>query len=224
MFAKRHPDYRRFKSLKAGVYTIEGTVGIGKSTLGSSLAHYLNAAEVPAKFFPEYVNKDLLNQYISDMKKYAFPFQLCMLFKRIEIYREAGIFAASGGVAIIDRSMTGDYTFAKMQHANGNITDAEWQIYLSIMKQDIQLEPTLTLWLQCSVETSMARIRKRGIESEINGYSTGYIAQLQEMYEDSFAKSDTMWIELEWGNNVAQENGILAKDFVYETLDLMVKS
>src|SRR4051812_7244364 len=114
MFAERSALYCRFKSLKCGVFTIEGIIGVGKTTLGRSLEKMLNDNGIATKFFPEYVNKDLLGQYIGNMHRYAYSFQLIMLCKRIEIYREAERFAATGGVAIIDRSIVGDMTFALM--------------------------------------------------------------------------------------------------------------
>ncbi|CAH6420524.1 Hypothetical protein HVR_LOCUS1214 [uncultured virus] len=37
IFASRNPLYEKYKSLRAGVYTIEGIIGVGKTTLGRSL-------------------------------------------------------------------------------------------------------------------------------------------------------------------------------------------
>ena len=79
----------KYESLRYGIYTIEGIIGVGKTTLGKSLEKFLNERGIKTKFYPEYVNKDLLDQYIKNMKQYAYSFQLVMLFKRLEIYREA---------------------------------------------------------------------------------------------------------------------------------------
>lgn len=43
-----------------------------------------------------------------------------MLCKRIELYRTAERFAAIGGIALIDRRIIDDITFARMQRDNGN--------------------------------------------------------------------------------------------------------
>lgn len=135
MFADRHSDFDKLKYLKGGIYTIEGIIGVGKTTLGRSAERYLNNIGLKEKFYPEYVNKELLAQYIGNMKRYAYSFQMIMLCKRIEIYREAERLAETGGVALIDRSIIGDMTFARMQKDNGNFTEDEWNIYLSLMKQ-----------------------------------------------------------------------------------------
>ena len=148
MFSPRNEDYDTFKSLKGGVFTIEGVIGVGKTTVGRSLEKYLNDIGIRANFYPEYVNKELLAQYIGDMKRYAYAFQMIMLCKRIEIYRDAERYADTGGVALIDRSIIGDMTFAKMQYDNGNFTKDEWESRLmavSLLGRSIKDEG-ISLW------------------------------------------------------------------------------
>ena len=248
-FAFRNPDYVRFKSLKGGIYTIEGIIGVGKTTFGRSVESYLNEIGISAKFFPEYVNKQLLTQYIGDMPRYAYAFQMIMLCKRIEIYRQAELFASTGGVAFIDRSIIGDLTFARMQKDNGNFTSDEWDIYLSLMKQDIQMEPTASIYLKCSTKTALKRINRRGIRSEIEGYTPEYIEQLRLSYELSFRddlvsskrkrpdeeifgdlrkrgieviNSANNYIIIDWNIPVTIENNLLTKDLTYKILDQLV--
>jgi deoxyadenosine/deoxycytidine kinase len=100
MFNNRHPMYEKFRVLKGGIYLIEGIIGVGKTTLGNSLEYYLNSVGLKCKFYKEYFNEDLLNQFIGNMKSYAYFFQMMMLTKRIEIYKEAEEFSKSGGISI----------------------------------------------------------------------------------------------------------------------------
>lgn len=81
MFTNRHPMYEKLRSLKGGIYIIEWIIGIGKTTLGTSLENYLNNIGLKCKFYKEYYNEDLLNQFIGDMKKYAYFFQMMMAVK-----------------------------------------------------------------------------------------------------------------------------------------------
>lgn len=219
MFADRHPDYNKLKSLKGGIYTIEGIIGVGKTTLGRSAERYLNNIGLKAKFYPEYINKDLLAQYIGDMKRYAYSFQMIMLCKRISIYREAERFAETGGIALIDRSIIGDMTFARMQKDNGNFTEDEWNIYLSLMKQEIQLTPTASLFLRCSPQTSLDRVKIRGIEAEISGYTIEYMTQLHDAYETSInACTNVRHIIIDWNMSVPLNDGYLWDRYIYEIL------
>lgn len=223
MFLARHPDFNKLKSLKGGIYTIEGIIGVGKTTLGRSAERYLNTIGLKAKFYPEYVNKDLLSQYISDMKRYAYSFQMIMLCKRIEIYREAEKFAETGGIALIDRSIIGDMTFARMQKENGNFTEDEWKIYLSLMKQEIQLTPTASLFLRCSPQTSLNRVKIRGIEAEINGYTIEYMTQLHNAYETSIHDSTNVrHIIIDWDMSVPVYDGYLSDRFTCEILQSLL--
>lgn len=220
MFNQRRPLYNQFKSLKCGIYTIEGIIGVGKTTLGRSLERLLNDNDIETKFFPEYVNKELLDQYIGDMGKYAYSFQMIMLCKRIETYRQAEVFASKGGVALIDRSIIGDMTFARMQKDNGNFTQSEFDIYLSLMKQDIQLVPTASIFLRCSPEIAIKRIMTRGIEAEINGYSIEYLKQLYNAYEKSVAECDNVkHIMIDWDDGTIIKDGYLTQDVARDILN-----
>ena len=223
MFATRNPLYDKLKSLKGGVFTIEGIIGVGKSTLGRSLEKLLKDNGIHCKFFPEYVNKELLSQYISDMPRYAYSFQMVMLFKRIEIYRDAERFASQGGVALIDRSIIGDMTFARMQKDNGNFTSDEWNIYLSVMKQDIQLTPTASIFLRCSAKTSLERVKNRGIQAEVDGYTSGYMEQLSDAYEKSISECDNVkHIIIDWDSPLIVNDGYLTQDLTLEIIEKLL--
>src|SRR5579862_286850 len=154
MFTDRHPNYNRYRSLRGGMFVIEGTVGAGKSSLGKSLTKYLNDIGIETRFFTEFVNEDLLQQFISDMKKYAYPFQVILLQKRIETYRRAEEYTKTGGVAIIDRSLIGDMTFAKMHVDAGNISADEYQVYLKLIEKEKLPVPIACLFLQCDIMTA----------------------------------------------------------------------
>lgn len=223
MFANRNPIYEKYKSLKAGVYTIEGIIGVGKTTLGKSLEDFLNKNGLKAKFFPEYVNKKLLGQYISNMPKYAYGFQMFMLAKRIETYRQAELFASTGGIALIDRSILGDNTFCDMQLQNGNITPEEYQIYLDVMKHEIQLTPSASIYLRCSTDISLERIKKRGIKEEINGYSVEYLQQLNDAYENTISKCNNVkHVIIDWNNPQDIVDGRLSDIFILSILDFLL--
>jgi deoxyadenosine/deoxycytidine kinase len=219
MFNNRNEQYKRFRSLKAGVYVIEGIIGVGKTTLGKSITKHLNEAGLNARFFPEYVNHTLLKQYIGNMERYAYTFQLFMLSKRIEIYRDAERYSRTGGIAIVDRSIAGDMTFARMQYENGHFTQSEWDTYMSILRQECQLEPSGTIYLNCSVDTAMDRIKIRGIESEVKGYTREYVSMLNDAYQKTFHSSDIKYLDLEWNDHQEQQDGYLPKDYVFEILD-----
>jgi deoxyadenosine/deoxycytidine kinase len=222
MFTTRHPDYEKYRRLTSGVYTLEGGIGAGKTTLGNALVQHLTVVGLEAKFFPEYVNKPFLNQYIADQWKYGFAFQLLTLCKRISIYKEAKAFAATGGIAIIDRSIIGDKAFAKMLKDDGKINEAEWNNYLGMMRDEIQLTPSASIFLECTPDTSMERVKKRGIESEIKGYGVEYMRKVRSAYEATMAEcTNVLHIKINWDAPATTEDGTLALSSTRKVLDML---
>ena len=185
LFKTRHPQYFRLKYLRGSAIAIEGAIACGKSTMGKHIESYLNHIGIKAKYFPEYVNMSFLNLFLSDMKKYAFSFQITMLCKRIEIYKEAEAFInQENGVAILDRSFVGDKVFALMHYRQGNISEMEWRVYCSLAESEIQFEPQYSIYLDCSIDVIQKRLRKRNNQSEVSSYSQEYLKELSETYEE----------------------------------------
>lgn len=198
-----HPaDYYTYRHLRGSVIAIEGVISVGKTTLGTRLVEFLNQLGLTAKFYTEYVNPELLQQFIGNMPKYSYAFQMIMLCKRIETYRQALEFSKTGGIAILDRSLLGDRTFALMAHQNGHISDLEWECYLSMVKHEIMMEPDWILFLDCRVETAMTRIRKRGNQDEIEGYSQEYLEKLNEMYHKAMDSTSQRVVKMDWNRVV----------------------
>ena len=173
------------RSLRGSIIVIEGLIGAGKSTLGKGLAEYLNRIGIKARFFPEFVNHDLLGLYIGDMEKYAFPFQAIMVKERLAIYQKAAEYSATGGISIIDRSLIGDLTFAKMQKDKEFFTEKEWLTYNSLLKNDDNITPSILIYLECQPQKAFDRMKKRSHESEVDGYTLGYFEDLDKAYKET---------------------------------------
>lgn len=175
----------KIRNLNGMILIIEGNISSGKTTLGKRIEKYFNLEGYNCKFFEEYRNKDLLDQYICDMKKYAYSFQIFMLNRRIQTYREAIEHTKLGGISVIDRSIMGDWTFCKFQVKKGNITKDEFNVYESIIKSENIITPHFILYLDCDLERCMNRIKQRNITSEIKGYNIDYLNDLSNEYENT---------------------------------------
>jgi deoxyadenosine/deoxycytidine kinase len=196
-FTKPHQDYYRYTCLRGCIFVLEGLIGVGKSTLGKSLETTLNDVGVSATFLAEFVSSDLLEQYISDMGKYAYTFQMIMLCKRLEIYREAQRRAKQGEVVFVDRSLVGDYVFALLHSRCGNLSEEEFQIYQAMLHSEKPIEPTTTLFLQADVPTCISRAAKRGRKSE-DAYDTKYFEALSSTYDEVFAQMSPPCTTVDW--------------------------
>ena len=208
VFSITNLEQTKYRCLAGSIITLEGLIGVGKSTLGISLENYLNKIGIKARFFPEYLCEPLLKQYISDMKKYSYSFQIIMLQKRLEIYQKAHQYSLTGGIAIVDRSLIGDYTFAKMQNQAGFISSEEMEVYLSIMNQEITIEPTNIIFLDCLPEVAYQRMIGRGNQAEKKGYSIDYFEKLSEAYQKTLKKTFHKVTKIDWNFPLENNEGI----------------
>lgn len=191
---------------------IEGVIGVGKTTLSKAICEHYRQQGMKCKYYPEHVNIDFLNLFISDMKKYAFAFQMYMLERRLQMIREAEDWIRrTNGIAILDRSLHGDYTFALLQRLNGNMTDQEWNIYENIIQQfKVLIKPKVVFYLDASVETCLLRCKKRDRKGE-SSYTADYFDKLTTCYKQCVKKYDTdILISLDWNQEGVDLNRVLS--------------
>lgn len=150
--------------------TIEGNVGIGKSTLAKTLSEKgFGTLQL------EEVNLKLLLQFYSNPTQYGFTFQLYML---------AGRLAQSKNVrynTVIDRGILGDSVFAKVANANGVISDVDYDTYLDILKADRRHPDMITLYLTARPEICLSRLQTRNRESE-SGIELAYLETIDRAH------------------------------------------
>jgi deoxyadenosine/deoxycytidine kinase len=159
------------------VIVIEGQIGVGKTTLGEVLEEEL---ELP--LFKELTNpytQEMLDRFYRDKKRWAFTLQVHFLNERFRKIKE--IFENGGG--LLDRSIFGDRIFAEVLHEDGDMEDFEFHTYRTLLENMLEhaQAPRLLIYLDCSVDTALDRIRKRnrGIESTI---PRDYLARINERY------------------------------------------
>jgi deoxyadenosine/deoxycytidine kinase len=128
----------------AKVYSVEGNIGSGKSTLikmlkamcsdpSSNLYDKVVFVQEPVDIWMSIQSKDgetILSKFYKDNKKYAFSFQMMAYISRVSILKNA-ILSNPDKIIICERSIyTDKNVFAKMLYENGDIEDVNYQIYL----------------------------------------------------------------------------------------------
>lgn len=222
IFTPRKNKYHKYKLLRSNVIGIEGLIGAGKSTAGKSLEIYLNDLDLRTKYFPEYMNTELLNQYLSNMNKYAYMFQMFMLLKRIDIYKEAILYANNGGISIVDRCLVGDYAFALMQYKKRLINDDDWNVYISIINQHQTPSPDIILYLLCDPKIAFERMINRAISSEVGGYTLKYFEDLELSYKETIELLECgLCHNCDWGLKRNTKDGKLDDASCMELLDII---
>ena len=164
---------------------IEGQIGVGKTTAGELLEK-----EFGVSLYRELQRQDthiLLNKFYADQPRWAFTLQIHFLNERFRMIKQI---RQDGGGAL-DRSIYGDRIFAQVLHDDGAMSDEEFLTYetlLANMLEHVQ-PPDLLIYLDCSVDTAIGRIKKRdrGLES---GIPRDYLERLNRRYLDWYASYD----------------------------------
>jgi len=157
---------------------VEGPIGCGKTSLAQKLGHRLGATLL----LEDPKANPFLPQFYRDMRRYALPTQLFFLFQRV------GQLEALKQPDLFEKPTVADFTLAKDPlFARLTLDDAEFQLYSRIYEHVRPQAPVpdLVIYLQASIDTLLARVKKRGnpIEAPI---AEEYLRKLSEAYTRYF--------------------------------------
>ncbi|MGL6065457.1 MAG: deoxynucleoside kinase [Cetobacterium sp.] len=182
------------------VICIEGVVGAGKTTLGELLAK-----ELSIEFFQEpYIDNPFLDKFYLNKERYSLLSQMYFLNKRVDIIEEASKFNG----CIMDRSIFGDFLFAKMHLKNGFMSKDEFSLYESFWKKLISARenPLLIIYLETNVDNAIKKIEERGRDFEM-GVERGYWDSLNDEYSNFFsAYSNSVVLKINIDNMDIRDN------------------
>lgn len=200
--------YDKYRFLKGALIVIEGNIASGKSTFTESLVAFLNGIGLSARLYKEPILQSYLDTFLTDMKKYAFGFQMSMLIENQCLYGDALHYVESGGIAILDRSFMGNRAFALLHNQYGNITDAEMKVYDDVYNRMVrQRSPTYTLYLEVDPEINVNRCRLRDRSCESQAYDIQYFSDLNNTYRkliNELSKSQKV-VVFDWNKDIPMQ-------------------
>jgi deoxyguanosine kinase len=160
--------------------TIEGVIGVGKTTLARMLQKAIGG-QLVLEVFEE---NPFLSDFYTDRARYAFQTQIFFLLSRYHQQRQ---------LASIPRPLTSDYMFEKDRlFAQVNLDGDELDTYYSVheaLAENI-VPPDLVVFLKANTDTLMTRITRRDRPYERN-MDPQYIDRLRMAYESFFANYET---------------------------------
>ncbi|MGA9290263.1 MAG: deoxynucleoside kinase [Anaerobacillus sp.] len=166
------------------VITIAGTVGVGKSTITSSLANALQFRTSLEKVD----NNPYLEKFYNDFSRWSFHLQIYFLAER---FKEQKRMFEYGGGFVQDRSIYEDTgIFAKMHYEKGTMSSVDYDTYTNLFQSMVMTpffpHPDLMIYLEGSFDDVVDRIKERGRPME-QQTPTVYWEEMYERY--------TNWID-----------------------------
>ena len=157
---------------------IEGTIGVGKTSLANLLCEKLGAKLV----LESYEDNPFLSDFYDDPERHAFQTQLCFLLQRYQQQQELRQIDMFQNLVITDYMFVKDRLFASL-----NLSEKEMSLYDTVanMMEKNVIHPDLVIFLQADTETLMKNISTRGREFEKN-LSEDYLDALNQVYNEYF--------------------------------------
>ena len=162
---------------------VEGTVGVGKTSMAKVLGERLDAKLI----LEEFEENPFLVEFYKDAEHYAFQTQLFFLLSR---YRQQQQLQQTD---LFAKTLISDYMFIKDRlFAALNLNDKEMSLYNSvarILEKSIS-SPDMVIFLQSDTDRLMHNIKIRGREYE-KMIDWKYIDALNQIYNEFFFRYDS---------------------------------
>ncbi len=166
------------RPLEKSHIAIEGTIGVGKSTLARKLADRLGSQLL----LENLDDNPFIELYYKDPERHALSAQLSFLFSRLKQWQNIP------QQDLFHQGLVSDYIFAKDRlFASVTLTDEEYRLYdqvarlvsVSVPKSD------LVIYLQADIDEILRRVSKRGRDFE-KSIAPDYLRSIAAAYERFF--------------------------------------
>jgi len=161
---------------------VEGSIGVGKTSLSRILSEKLKCKLV----LEEFEENPFLAEFYKDPDRYAFQTQLFFLLSR---YKQQIEFQQ---IDIFTKSIVSDYMFMKDRiFASLNLNDKEMSLYnnVALILEKNMIHPDLIIFLQSDTDRLMSNIKSRGRNYEMT-MDWNYIDALNQIYNEFFFRYD----------------------------------
>ena len=161
--------------MKYNFITVEGNIGVGKTTLAEILANHFNAKLV----LEEFAENPFLSKFYEDQQQYAFPLELFFMAERYKQLKDI-----VNTKDLFQKVTISDYLFTKcLLFAKVNLLEEEFRLYqklFDIIHQQL-IFPDILIYLHAPVQRLQENIKKRNRTYE-QSIADEYLFNIQETY------------------------------------------
>ena len=215
------------------IFSIEGNIGSGKSTLVKLLKNYnpkIDLHDFKIIYLPEPVDEwhkfknkdgtDIIEEFYNDPKKWAFSFQMLAYISRLHILKET-IRKNPHSIIISERSVyTDKNVFAEMLYTEGSISEIDYQIYNKWFEEFVKdLQVSGLIYVKTSSDKCLNRINKwnrKGETIDIN-YLTK-CCQFHDNWINTHPNVLTLDGDIDFGEN---HNKLLLEQWIVNITDFI---
>lgn len=179
--------------MKYNYITIEGNIGVGKTTLAQILAKHFNAKLV----LEEFAENPFLTKFYESPQQYAFPVELFFMAERYKQLKD------TVNVKDLFQNVTiSDYLFTKcLLFAKVNLLEEEFRLYqklFDIIHQQV-IFPDILIYLHAPVQKLQENIKKRNRSYEQSIHDE-YLFNIQETYTNYIKQHNIKTIFIDASN------------------------
>ena len=143
--------------MKYNFITVEGNIGVGKTTLAEILANHFNAKLV----LEEFAENPFLSKFYENQQQYAFPLELFFMAERYKQLKDI-----VNTKDLFQKVTISDYLFTKcLLFAKVNLLEEEFRLYqklFDIIHQQL-IFPDILIYLHAPVQRLQENIKKRDV-------------------------------------------------------------
>lgn len=183
-------------SMSPTIVSIEGNIGVGKSTLINQIELYLirsNITDVivlkePVEEWTDIVDstdgESVLTKFYNDPEKFSFSFQVLVLNTLLKLLKKTIELNPKCRVIICERSiLSSRQVFAKMLFNSSKMNEVEYKIYESLFDNDMKVfTPSKIVYINVAPEVCLQRILKRNRSAE-NEICLDYLIQCDKYHQ-----------------------------------------
>jgi deoxyguanosine kinase len=184
------------------VLSVEGNIGVGKSTFTKILQNNFNNSFVVSEPVDMWLNtktsdgENILGLFYKDIPRWGYTFQNLAYVTRMMKIQNA--LQSDYNIIFLDRSLGTDrFVFEKMLYDDGLLTDIEhkmYELWCDFYKNYVNKNNDWNyIYLQCNPKIAYNRIKKRGREEEKN-ITLEYLEKLHKYHEEWLNKIDNVLI------------------------------